>query len=224
MDSMDYSKALTWYTKDAKFWPTVLTLSLYILSCFLFLPIFYVVPYMTGYLLVLIRNIQKGDYALPDVTGNYWKEGLPLILLSFALSMIVGLLFGIVMFGGAILAGILAEVSSSFELVFSLGIQLLSLLVQTLTSLVLPFVYFMAYAIYAKTNAISSLFEIENYKKVWQQNTWSIVIGYVIFMAVSSALSFAGIIACCIGVLPAAVVSQFIMAGVVGQYKVENVS
>lgn len=221
---MDYSKALTWYTKDAKFWPTVLTLSLYILSCLLFLPIIYVVPYMTGYLIVLIRNIQKGDYTLPDVTGNYWKEGIPLVLLGFALSLIVGLLFSIVIFGGAVLTGILAEVSSSYRLVLSLGIQLLSLLFQMLTSFVLPFVYFMAYAIYAKTNAISSLFEIENYKKAWQQNSWNIVIGYFIFMAVSSALSFAGLIACCIGVLPAAVVSQFIMAGVVGQYNVENVS
>lgn len=178
---------------------------------------------MTGYLIAMVRNIQKGEYVLPDLSGNYWKEGLPLILLSLALSLAVGLVFGLVMFGGAILAGILAEVSSSFELVFSLGIQLLSLLVQAFTSLVLPFIYFMAYAIYAKTNTLSSLFEVENYKKVWQQNTWSIVIGYFIFMAVSSALSFAGFLACCIGILPAAVVSQLIMAGVVGQYKVENV-
>lgn len=220
---IDYGKALTWFAKDPKLANTLLTLSLYLLSCVLILPIFYVAPYFTGYILKMVQNIQQGIFELPTLEGSYWRDGITLIMVSMGISFVLGIMVAIVIFGGTIAGSILSESSTAGGTIVTIMFQLISLVIQVVGSIILPIVYFMAYAIYSKTGSISSILAIGNYKIVWQQNQWEIVISYVIYMAVVSALSTLGFMACCIGILPAAVASNFIMAGFIGQFKVEDV-
>lgn len=221
--TIDYGKALGWYSKDKKFWPTVLTLSLYILSCIFIIPILYVIPYIAGYVVAVTRNIQRGLYELPELSGSYWKEGAILMLVSMLASgVFIGLFFAIVI-GGSVLSEILAESSPAVATAITFFTGIGSLLVQAVMSLFVPFIYFAMYAFYAKTGEVSSIFMIDNYRTLWQKNSWTIVISYFLYAAVSSALTGVGLLVCCIGVLPAMVVVNFIMAGLVGQLDVEGI-
>lgn len=223
MKTIDYAKALSWYVNDKKFWPTVLTMSLYTISCIFILPIFYVVPLFLGYSIAIIRNIQAEKYELPELNSTYWKDGVTLALVAIAISMVVGMLFGGAFFGGAIVSRILREVSEGLGAVVMLGLNLLGLMLQAVLSFIAPMIYFVAYAIYAKTSSVNSMFQVENYKKLWRNNEWGIVIAYAVYMAATSALSMIGFFACCIGILPAIVVSGFIMAGFIGQLDTKGI-
>jgi hypothetical protein len=220
---IDYGKALSWYIKDPKFWPIVLTLSLYMLSCIFILPMFYVLPLLTGYSVALIRKVQQGEYEILDVDSSYWNEGMKLILVGFAVGIVIGILLTIFMFGGSILAALGADNDSMAIVIFALIFQLVGLGVQLLISLGFPLLTLMAYAIYAKTGTMGSMFTWSNYQALARNNGWNLVIGYLVYYAGLTAITTLGVFACCVGVLPASVIALFVMAGVAGQFGVDGV-
>ncbi len=222
MKTIDYSKALSWFIKDKKFWPTVLTMSLYSLSCVLIIPLFYVIPVTTGYSIALAKKIQNDEYELPEFPGDYWKDGVVFALLMVALSTAFGILVSIFAFGGVIFSSILKDSSESLAALSSLGTQGIGFLLQMLSSIIAPLVTFAFYAIYAKTGSINSLFDINNYKKIWAQNKWGFVVASLIYMVAASALATVGFMACCIGILPATAISSIMMASIIGQLSVEG--
>jgi len=222
---LDYAKGLSWYIKDPKFWPTVLTLSLYTLSCIFIIPIFFVVPVMAGYSVAMIRQIQQGNYEILEVNNSYWNDGIKLFLLSSAVSLALGVVITIFSFGGVLLISLLGgDRHSGATVGITIIMQLIGYVFQMVFSLVFPFLIVLAYAIYAKTGDFGSIFSIENYKTMWRTNQWNLVIAYLLYTVVVSALATVGMFACCIGILPAMAASTFIMAGVFGQLSAEGVA
>ena len=220
---IDYGKALSWFIKDTKFWPTVLTLSLYLLSCILILPMFYVVPLLTGYLIDVIRNIQQGKFEVPEVGGDQWKDGAVLVLISMAVGFAIGFVAFVIVMGISILSTILEDSSSATSVILNLFASLISYATQAITSLFVPFFTYLAYAIYAKTGSINSIFQVSNYQTMWKRNGTALIIGTLIATVAISALAGVGFFACCIGVLPATVIGYYILAGFIGQFDVEEV-
>lgn len=222
---IDYGKVLTWYFNDPRFWPTILTLSLYMLSCVFIVPIFYVVPLLTGYSISLIRNIQKGKYEIPEIDSSYWTDGAKLLLAYIGVTVIFMVIFMILGFGGMLLSGMLGRNgdSNGLGVITLLVTNVFSIVFQLVYSIVLPFILLLAYAIYAKTNSLSSVFAWSNYVAMWRNSRWNLVIGYFVYYAGVMALSMVGFMACCVGILPAMAASTFIMAGLVGQLGTEGV-
>jgi len=221
---LDYGKALSWYLKDPRFWPTVLTMSLYFISCIFILPMFYVLPLFTGYTIAQIRKIQAGEYEILELNSSYWNEGVKLMLLSFAIGLVVGLIAGFFTMAGAILlASAGGNDASAGAIIVVMVLNLIGYLLQFTFSFALPYFMLLAYAIYAKTGSINSMLNWSNYKAMWRTNGWSTAVGYLIYYAGLMALTMIGMIACCIGILPASAAAVFIMAGVAGQFSVEGV-
>ena len=172
----------------------------------------------------MIRQIQQGKYEILEVNNSYWNDGIKLFLLSFAVSLALGVVIMIFSFGGVLLISLLGgERHSGAAVGVSLIAQLIGYVIQMIFSLVFPFLVVMAYTIYAKSGDFGSIFSFANYKVLWQNNQWNLVIAYLLYTVVVSALATVGMIACCIGILPAMAASIFIMAGVFGQLSVEGV-
>ncbi|MCC7304481.1 DUF4013 domain-containing protein [bacterium] len=224
MKTIDYAKALSWYVNDKKFWPTVLTISLYIFSCVLLLPVFYVLPVLTGYSLKLIRNIQEGKYELPELESGYWKEGVMVLLVTFAFYLLVGIVVSGVIAVSQITTHVVREYSHFGGALLRLGTYMVSLVLQSTVSLVFPLISFVAYSIYAKTRNLNSMFMASNYKQIWESNRWNVVISYGLYFTATSALGAIGLLACCVGILPALAISMFLMAGFAGQLDTKGVS
>lgn len=221
---LDYGKALSWYIHDPKFWPTVLTMSLYMISCIFILPMFYVLPLFTGYTIAQIRKIQRGEYEILDLDSSYWNDGMKLLLVGLAVGIGLGVVLMILMFGPSVLlTAVAGQDSNSAVAVVAVLMQLIGYGIQMLFSFGFPLLALMAYAIYAKTNSIGSMFIWGNYKALWHNNGWSVVVGYLVYYAGTMALTSLGMLACCVGVLPASVIAIFLMAGVAGQFGVEGV-
>lgn len=221
---IDYGKALSWYIHDPKFWPVVLTMSLYMISCIFILPMFYVLPLFTGYTIAQIRKIQRGEYEILDLDSSYWNDGMKLLLVGLAVGIGATILMMVFMFGPSVLLTTVASQDSGSGIaMFAIVMQLFGYVVQMLFSFGFPFLMLMAYAIYAKTNTLGSMFLWGNYRTVLRNNGWGVVVGYLVYYAGTVALTTLGMFACCVGILPASVAVVFIMAGVAGQLGVEGV-
>lgn len=232
---MEIGRALTYYTKDPKFVNVVAIFSLLLLSCIFVLPIFFVGPLFVGYTVAVVRRIQNGDYTLPEIEYNQmWMKGLMLVLIQIAISIA----FSVVMFAIAlplqIIFGLNAAPSSSrtvgsyrtaqqltaLQLVISAVIQL----IQFVFNVIMALLSVMMLAIYAKTNEVNSLVRFDNYKKLWTNNGLNIIIVTVLSGIVGGLLTFVGFLLCCIGILPMAVISGLINAGLVGQLKTQEIA
>lgn len=225
---MDIGKALTYYTKDEKFVSVVAIFSLLILSCIFLLPIFFVGPLFVGYTVELVRRIQNGDYSLPEIQyGDQWKRGLLLVIVQIAVGFVFGMIQFAIIIPFAIMMGVGNEMASSSSSYSSTSGSLLYSLVSNVVSYAFSFVTmiisFMMVAIYAKTDNVNALFKIDNYKKLWANNGANLIILPIISSIVGGFVALIGLVALCIGILPASVISMLISAGFNGQVDVKEI-
>lgn len=216
---IDYGKALSWMFKDPNFGSILLKGSLLLLSFILVIPIFYVIPVFIGFTLDLTRNLQNGKYELPGLGAEgQWKDGIILSLLGLAFSLMIGLLVG----GGTTLASFAAlqngaspEQLSTYSNFLNIPSMLLNALTITITMMVYP--------IYAKTQDVGSLFNVSNYKNMWDNNGSVLIISALIVWVVSQALTMVGLFAFCFGLLPAIVITYMVKGSFYGHMNVDGI-
>jgi len=218
---IDYARTLTWFLKDKRFGSVLLKGSLYILSCILILPAFYVIPVFVGFMLDIISNVQNGVYELPEEFGSerQWKDGAVLALISIAFSFILSFIFsfgaGSVRMGGSDMSNVenLLRNASHYRSGFS---SFISSLLNTLFMMV-------TYAIYAKTREPRSLFVGSNYSSIFSKSGVNILIFMLISGAASTVLLPLGVLAFCIGIFPILVIVQLINSSLYGLIDVSEV-
>lgn len=218
----DYGMMLTWYFKDPKFGSLLLKGSLLLLSCLLLIPLFYVIPVFVGFVLDLTRNVQKGEYKLPELgTETQWKEGAILALLAF----VGGMVIGFVTSAGSVSSSLLTSLQEGgSDSLTSTGYAGFMNLTQILVNVLKVFVALMVYPIFAKTRDISSLFSVSNYQTVFQNNMPYLLVATAILVAVGNVVPLLGVIALCVGILPAGVIVYIINGTFFGKVDVSKVS
>ncbi len=214
---VDYARALSWFFTDPQFGRVVLVGSLYLLSCILILPLFYVAPVLWGYILDLISNIQKGRWELPLLGAEgQWQKGVKYMLVQLMLAVAIVILSMVILFG----FGALIETSygSTQTILGFFGVLLYFALVLG-ASLLLYF----QFIIFAKTDDISSMFSMHNLGYVLKKNIGAMIIASIIFYAAANIYPLIGMAACGIGILPAVIVLYMTMASLFGQLDVDGV-
>lgn len=214
--SVDYGKSLSWYFNDPNFGKTLLVASLWILSCLLILPLLYVLPVFMGFYVDLIRNIQNNKWEIPAFgTSEQWVTGMKYFVWSFTFGIVILILMALVMFP---LVALTSEVEAMaiimpFVMIVFIALYFLIGVISTFTPGM----------IFARTGSLSQMWNVNLHVAIFKKEWKNMLIGFLVMMIASYALSFIGAIACYIGILPAIVVTYLIMAGVVGQISTSEI-
>lgn len=215
MFTIDIVKAFSYPLKDEKFAYKLLILSLLMVSCVLFIPIFFVVPFLTGYSINTIRNIQNSKWKLADLDDKwmvYFQEGL---FISIAFIVACCIFYIPLQIISAVLSN--SESESIIIVLLNLFVSILSIIV----SLILSILMTNARVLQAKTQDKMAFTNISGHISLIKNN-WLNYIVYCIVVGIACfPLMFIGILACCIGVIPASVYLGFISSGFEGQFKVD---
>lgn len=216
---VDYGKAIGWYFSDPLFWSNVLKFSLFFLSIFLIFPIFYVGPVLFGFMIQISRNVQKGEYKLPEFGAEgQWKEGLMIMLFSMGLGTVVSIFMSLVITPLTFSIGYLGDSNEVMILFF-----VVLLVVQLAFTLLLTVVSFAIQGIYAKTGDFNSMLSIDNYRYVIKNNWKKMVVSLIVIYGVALGFSIVGFLVFCVGIIPAYLAIYIVMATIVGQLDVDEV-
>lgn len=215
--AVDFGKALSWYLNDPKFGKTLLIVSLWILSCFLILPIFYVVPVIMGFYIELVKNIQNGRWEIPEFgSSEQWNEGVKFFLISLLFGVAVGAIFVALM----IPLGFLINAVEEFAIVVPF-LVIFGMIAHIVLGAVLTYTPIM---IIAKTGNYSLIWNVYLHTAIVKAEWKNMLLGFLVMMVASYALSFIGALACYIGIFPAIIVTYLMMAGVIGQIDTTEIS
>lgn len=215
---IDYGKAITWVFSSPDAVNTILKVSLLLLSCILIIPALFVGPWVFGWTLATIKNIQQGKWQLAEIDlMEQFKSGLIFTVIIFVISLVIQMVSFIPQLA---IAGLgsdsdMALIAGSISVIFSFVIMVVSF--------IFSIIQYFAMVIYAKTGDLNSLFNIENYKSIWAKNGIHTIVGPLAIGIVSIPVMIIGLMALCIGMFPAAVVIYAMQAGILGQFDVSEV-
>jgi hypothetical protein len=177
---------------------------------------------MMGYLVATVRNVQNGRYVLPEIDASIqWKDGAMLMLANIA----VGLIVGTISFSITFATSLASTYESSSEIgIFTGMLAIFGSFVNLAINIVVAFVQMLMVVVYAKTGSLNELIVMENYQTILKNNGATVFIAMVLVYVVGSIVPMLGLLFCCIGIFPAAVIVSFITAGLYGQISTEGIA
>ena len=215
---MDIGKAFGQMFKDPNWVKKMLFFSLFVI-----LSIFIIgIPFVFGYMILMIRGYMDGDENLPKWQDNWEliiKTGLKFILIMIIFSAVSGTVsfFISALFNFAVI--LISQIDGTEFITITLS--LVQMTINIIIGAIVSGINLLIMIKFARDYNFGGVFDLEWYPSYFNRN-WKNIVIYLLLNMVTASLATFGIIACCIGVLATAFYAITVNSSLMAQIDIHD--